>query len=108
MSYLCFLFIVDGGVLEESSCLICVFYLLFMVVSCRMAHVLFVFFIYCRCWCPVGGLMFYLCFLFIVDGEYPVGGSYLMWFFYSLWMVVSCRRAHVLFVFLFSVDGGVL
>jgi hypothetical protein len=28
MSYLCFLFIVDGGVLQEGSCLICVFYLL--------------------------------------------------------------------------------
>ena len=40
----------------------CVFYLLWMVVSCRRAHVLFV-------------------------------------FFYLLWMVVSCSRAHVLFVF---------
>ena len=52
MSYLCFIFIVDGGVLLEGSCLICVFYLLWMVVSCS----------------PVGGLMSYLCFLFIVDG----------------------------------------
>jgi hypothetical protein len=46
----------------------CVFYLLWMVVSCRWAHVLFVFFIYCGWWCPVGGLMSYLCFLFTVDG----------------------------------------
>ena len=68
MSYLCFLFTVDGGVLLEGSCLICVFYLLWMVVSCRRAHVLFVFFIYCGWWCPVGGLMSYLCFLFTVDG----------------------------------------
>ena len=55
--------------------------------SCRRAHVLFVFFIYCgwwcpvggsclmcffiHCgwWCPVGGVMSYLCFLFIVDGD---------------------------------------
>ena len=36
--------------------------------SCRRAQVLFVFFIDCRLWCPVGGLMSYLCFLFIVDG----------------------------------------
>ena len=50
------------------SCLVCVFYLLWMVVSCRRARVLFVFFIYCGWWCPVGGLMSYLCFLFIVDG----------------------------------------
>jgi hypothetical protein len=46
MSYLCFLFI---------------------VVSCRGANVLFVFFIYCGWWCHVGGLMSYLCFLFIVE-----------------------------------------
>ena len=64
MSYLCFLFSVDGGVL--CSCLICVFYLLWYPLG--GAHVLFVFFIYCGWWCPVGGLMFYLCFLFIVDG----------------------------------------
>ena len=49
MSYLCFL-------------------LMWMVVSCRRAHVLFVFFIYCGWWCPVGGLISYLCFLFTVDG----------------------------------------
>ncbi len=68
MSYLCFLFTVDAGVLYEGSCIICVFSLLFMVVSCRRADVLFVFFIYCGWWCPVGGLMSYLCFLFTVDG----------------------------------------
>ena len=34
----------------------------------RRAPVLFVFFIYCGWWCSVGGLMFYLCFLFIMDG----------------------------------------
>ena len=39
-----------------------------MVVSCRRANVLFVFFIDYRWWYPVGGLMSYLCFLFIVDG----------------------------------------
>ena len=44
------------------------FYLLWMVVSCRRADVLFVFFIYYGLWCPVGGLMSYLCFLFIVVG----------------------------------------
>ena len=44
------------------------FYLLWMVVSCRRAQVLFVFFIYCGWWCPVGGLKSYLCFLFSVDG----------------------------------------
>jgi hypothetical protein len=49
MTCLCFLFIVDGGVLLEGSCLICVFYFLWMVVSCR-------------------GFMSCLCFLFIVDG----------------------------------------
>jgi hypothetical protein len=65
----------------------CVFYLLWMMVSCRRAHVLFVFFIYCGWWCHVGGLMSCV--------------------FYLLWMVVSCRRAHVL-CFLFTVDGGVL
>jgi hypothetical protein len=46
MSYLCFLFI---------------------VVSCRGANVLFMFFIYCGWWYHVGGLMSYLCFLFIVE-----------------------------------------
>ena len=43
-------------------------YYRWMMVSCRRAHVLFVFFIYCGWWCPVGGLMSYLCFLFTVDG----------------------------------------
>jgi hypothetical protein len=37
-------------------------------VYCRGARVLFVFFIDCGWWCLVGGLMSYLCFLFIVDG----------------------------------------
>ena len=39
-----------------------------MVVSCRRANVLFVFFIDYRWWCPVGGLMSYLCFLLTIDG----------------------------------------
>ena len=65
--------------------------------SCRRARVLFVFFIFCGWWCPVGGLMSYLCFLFIVVSSR--GGSCLICVFYLLWMVVSCRRAHVLFVF---------
>ena len=65
------------------------FYLLWMVVSCRRAHVLFVFFIDCGWWCPVGGLMSYLC-------------------FYLLWMVVSCRRFMSDVFFSFIVDGGVL
>ena len=67
MSYLCFLFIVDGGV-HVGGLMSCVFYLLWMVVPCRRAHVLFVLFIYCGWWCPVGGLKSYLCFLLTVDG----------------------------------------
>ena len=90
MSYLCFLLTVDGGVLWEGSCLICAFYLLWMVVSCRWAHVLFVFFIDCRWWCPVGGLMSYLCFFIYYGWWCPVGGL----------MSYLC--------FLFIVDGGVL
>ena len=61
MSYLLQLFV--GGFMSYLLPVVCR-----MVMPCRRAHVLFVFFIYCGWWCPVGGLMSYLCFVFIVYG----------------------------------------
>jgi hypothetical protein len=57
-------------------------------VSCRRAHVLFVFFAYCGWWCPVGGLVLFV--FFIYCGKCPVGGL----------------KSNL--CFLFTVDGGVL
>ena len=56
--------------------------------SCRRAHVLFVFFAYCGWWCPVGGLVLFV--FFIYCGKCPVGGL----------------KSNL--CFLFTVDGGVL